>query len=91
MPVAESFFATLKNEEATRVYPSKAAAHAGIANYIHGFYNPIATPRHSALGNHSPDNHARTLRSRKTSTRCLASDLGGQVQTDPLAVPCVAG
>mgnify|MGYP001031586686 FL=1 len=57
--VAESFFATLKNEEATGTYPSKADAHAGIANYIHGFYNP--TRRHSALGHVSPNNYARTL------------------------------
>jgi putative transposase len=57
--VAESFFATLKNEEATAVYPSKAAAHTGIANYIHGFYNP--TRRHSALNNRSPDNYTRML------------------------------
>ena len=57
--MAESFFATLKNEEATATYPSKTAAHAGIANYIHGFYNP--TRRHSALGNVSPDNYARTI------------------------------
>ena len=57
--VAESFFATLKNEEATGTYPSKADAHAGIANYIHGFYNP--TRRHSALGHMSPDHYARTL------------------------------
>ena len=56
--VAESFFATLKNEEVTAVYVSKAAAHSGIANYIHGFYNP--TRRHSALGNQSPDHYART-------------------------------
>lgn len=56
--VAESFFATLKNEEATGTYSTKAAAHVGIANYIHGFYNP--TRRHSALGNVSPDNYART-------------------------------
>jgi putative transposase len=57
--VAESFFATLKNEEATKPYPTKAAAHAGIANYIHGFYNPQR--RHSALGYLSPDNYARRL------------------------------
>jgi transposase InsO family protein len=57
--VAESFFATLKNEEATGTYRSKADAHAGIANYIHGFYNP--TRRHSALGHLSPNNYARTL------------------------------
>jgi transposase InsO family protein len=57
--VAESFFATLKNEEATARYPTKAAAHAAIANYIHGFYNPVR--RHSALGYLSPDHYARTL------------------------------
>ena len=57
--VAESFFATLKNEEATGTYPSQADAHAGIANYNHGFYNP--TRRHSAFGHMSPDHYARTL------------------------------
>jgi transposase InsO family protein len=57
--VAESFFATLKNEEATGTYPTKATAHAAIANYIHGFYNP--NRRHSALGCLSPDNYARKL------------------------------
>lgn len=57
--VAESFFATLKNEEATGPYPSKAAAHAGIASYIHGFYNP--NRRHSALGYLSPDRYAKML------------------------------
>ena len=45
--LTESFFATLKNGEATSLYPSKAAAHTGIANHIHGFYNP--TRRHSAF------------------------------------------
>ena len=45
--VAESFFATLKNEEVTGVYDTKADAHAAIASYIHGFYNP--TCLHSAL------------------------------------------
>jgi len=58
--VAESFFATLKNEEATGRYPTKADAHRGIANYIHGFYNPRR--RHSALGYLSPDNYARKLK-----------------------------
>jgi putative transposase len=57
--VAESFFATLKNEEATGPYPTKAAAHAGIANYIHGFYNP--NRRHSVLGYLSPDHYAKML------------------------------
>jgi len=57
--VAESFFATLKNAEATGPYPTKLAAHTGIANYLHGFYNP--SRRHSALGYLSPDHYARTL------------------------------
>ena len=57
--VAESFFATLKNEEATGVYASKAEAHAAIASYIHGFYNP--TRLHSALGYLSPNDYARRL------------------------------
>jgi transposase InsO family protein len=56
---AESFFATFKNEEATWTDPSKADAHAGIANCIHGFYN--ARRRHSARGHLSPDYYARIL------------------------------
>lgn len=58
--VAESFFATLKHEEAIGLYPTKALAHAGIASYIHGFYNPLR--RHSALGYLSPHNYAKTLK-----------------------------
>lgn len=58
--VAESFFATLKNEEAVSVYVTKAAAHAAIARYIHGFYNP--TRLHSALGYLSPNDYAKKLR-----------------------------
>lgn len=58
--VAESFFATLKNEEVTCVYASKANAHAAIASYIHGFYNP--TRLHSALGYLSPNDYARRLK-----------------------------
>lgn len=57
--VAESFFATLKNEEVTEPYVTKAQAHHAIANYIHGFYNP--SRRHSALGYLSPDQYASTL------------------------------
>ena len=57
--VAESFFATLENEEATGVYPTKAAAHAAIASYIHGFYNP--TRLHSALGYRSPNDYAKSV------------------------------
>jgi len=55
--VAESFFATLKNEEVTGLYKTKAAAHSAIASYIHGFYNP--TRLHSALGYLSPNDYAR--------------------------------
>lgn len=58
--VAESFFATLKNEEVTGVYDTKADAHAAIASYIHGFYNP--TRLHSALGYLSPNDYARKLK-----------------------------
>lgn len=60
--VAESFFATLKTEEATRTYATKAEAHAAIASYIHGFYNP--TRLHSALGYLSPNDYARKLAER---------------------------
>jgi transposase InsO family protein len=58
--VAESFFATLKNEEVTGVYATKAEAYAAIASYIHGFYNPIRL--HSALGYLSPNDYARKLK-----------------------------
>ncbi len=58
--VAESFFATLKSEEAIAAYPTRAHAHLAIANYIHGFYNP--TRRHSAIGYLSPDTYAMTLK-----------------------------
>ncbi|MGN8359428.1 IS3 family transposase, partial [Pseudomonas sp. SMN11] len=55
-----SFFATLKREEACRVYPSKQQAHLAIANYIHGFYN--SSRLHSALGYRSPNEYAKGLR-----------------------------
>lgn len=58
--VAESFFATLKNEEVTGVYDTKADAYAAIASYIHGFYNPARL--HSALGYLSPNDYARRLK-----------------------------
>lgn len=58
--VAESFFATLKNEEATGVYETKAEAYAAIASYIHGFYN--TTRLHSALDYLSPNDYAKKLR-----------------------------
>lgn len=55
--VVESFFATLKNEEVTGVYATKAEAHTAISSYIHGFYNP--TRLHSTLGYLSPEVRAR--------------------------------
>ena len=58
--VAESFFATLKREEACAVYPTKKQAHLAIASYIHGFYNSCRL--HSALGYRSPNEYAKGLR-----------------------------
>lgn len=58
--VAESFFATLKNEEAIGVYETKALAHTAIAHYIHGFYNPVRL--HSTLGYLSPNDYAKKLK-----------------------------
>ncbi|WP_144410931.1 IS3 family transposase [Xanthomonas arboricola] len=42
------------------MYATKADAHAAIARYIHGFYNP--TRLHSALGYLSPNDYAKRLR-----------------------------
>jgi putative transposase len=51
--LAESFFATLKGELIdTRPWPTRAAAHAAIFNYIESWYN--LRRRHSALGYRSP-------------------------------------
>lgn len=58
--VAESFFATLKNEEATGVHETKAEAYVAIASYIHGFYN--TTRLHSALNYLSPNDYAKKLK-----------------------------
>lgn len=55
--VAESFFATLKNEEAAGVYATWQVARTAIASYIHGFYNP--THLHSALDYLSPNDYAK--------------------------------
>jgi transposase InsO family protein len=57
--VAESFFATLKTEEVREPYLTKAQAHVRIADYIHGFYNPIRL--HSALGFLSPNQFSKLL------------------------------
>lgn len=59
--VAESFFATLSNEEAIAVYRTKAHAHThAITSHIHGFYNLIRL--HPALGYLSPNDYARRLK-----------------------------
>ena len=58
--VAESFFATLKREEARGVYPTKKQAQLSIAGYVHGFYN--SSRLHSALGYRSPNEYAKCLR-----------------------------
>jgi transposase InsO family protein len=58
--VAESFFATLENEEVTGVHASKAEAHAAITGDIHGFHNPVRL--HSALGFLFPDDDANRLK-----------------------------
>jgi transposase InsO family protein len=50
--VSESFFTTLKTEEATEPYARKQEAHRAIAQYIRGFYNPVRL--HSSLGYLSP-------------------------------------
>lgn len=60
--VSESFFASLKAEEVIEPYADEAAAHVGIASYIHGFYNP--TRLHSSLGFLSPNDYAMTLSQR---------------------------
>ncbi|MDR1463197.1 MAG: integrase core domain-containing protein, partial [Azoarcus sp.] len=58
--VAESFFATLKREEATAAYETRIQACQAIACYIHGFYNP--TRIHSALNYLSPNVFARKFK-----------------------------
>ncbi len=51
--VSESFFATIKKELIhRRQWPTRAAAHAAIFDYIEGWYN--TRRRHSSLGNLSP-------------------------------------
>jgi transposase InsO family protein len=60
--LAESFFATLKGELIdTRPWPTRAAAHAAIFEYIESWYN--LRRRHSALGYHSPADYENEPRS----------------------------
>jgi transposase InsO family protein len=59
--VAESFFSTLDMESGTdEMFPSRAAAHRALAEYILGFYNP--TRLHSTLGYVSPMEFERRRR-----------------------------
>ena len=55
--MTESFFVTLRNEEAAGVYGSRAAARPAIANYIH--IDPARS--RSAPGYLPPKDYARRL------------------------------
>ncbi len=57
--VEESCLATLENAEVAGTYPTRAGAHAGIANFIHASSNPNRP--HSTLGNLSQDSSVRTF------------------------------
>ena len=51
--VAESFFASIKRELIdTRAWPTRAGLHAGVFDYIEGWYNTRRL--HSSLGYRSP-------------------------------------
>ena len=57
--VAESFFATIKNELLNRQpWPTKTHAHQAIFSYIEGWYN--TRRRHSSLGYLSPATYETT-------------------------------
>lgn len=58
--VSESFFATLRAEQATGPYAAKHNARRAIAAYIHGFYNPLRL--HSSAGHLSPNEFARRMK-----------------------------
>ncbi|MBA0447578.1 IS3 family transposase [Stenotrophomonas maltophilia] len=55
--MVESFFATLKTEEASHTYTTREDASSAINAYILGFYNSARL--HSALGYLSPNDYAR--------------------------------
>jgi putative transposase len=56
--VAESFFSSLKQELPVDRWPSRAAAHQQVADYIERFYNPVRV--HSSLNYQSPTMFERT-------------------------------
>ena len=58
--VAESFFATLKTEIGTRVWPTRAAARAAVFEFVEVRYN--RRRRHSTIGYLTP--HEAELRYR---------------------------
>jgi putative transposase len=48
----------------TAPYATKEAAKRSIANYVHGFYNPVRL--HSSLGYLSPGEYAKRIQSAET-------------------------
>ena len=50
--VVESFFGSLKRDLDIDQWPSRAAAHAAVRDYIERFYNPVRL--HSTLDYQSP-------------------------------------
>ncbi len=69
--VSESSFATLKTEEATEPYATKRDAYRAIAQYIHGFYNPVRL--HSSLGYLSPNEYASRMHRDQTPSKRSAA------------------
>jgi putative transposase len=58
--MAESFFATLKEELVyRRARPTRHELETEVFSFIEGFYNPL--PRHSRLGNLSPAAYERMI------------------------------
>ena len=57
--VAESFFSSLKRDLRIDRWPSRAAAHHAVADYIERFYNPVRL--HSSLNYQSPEMFERAV------------------------------
>ncbi|WP_225995095.1 integrase core domain-containing protein, partial [Streptomyces arboris] len=51
---AESFWALLKEEIGTRVWPDRATARAGVFDFIETFYNRRRLRRHKVFGYLTP-------------------------------------